>query len=90
MDASALETIKPAAPAQNPNLIGHQLELLQHHFPQLRSRAAAASHILIAQGLGVIATQQQQHHDELIAVKNTVKTNPVDKLLRTNKLRRLL
>jgi hypothetical protein len=57
-DASALETTKPAT--QNPNLIRHQLELLQRNFPHISSRAAASSHALIAQGLGVIATQQQQ------------------------------
>ena len=58
-DVSALETVKPAAPMQNSNLIRHQLELLQHCFPQLSSRTAAASHTLIVQDLGVIDTHQQ-------------------------------
>ena len=72
VDASSLETTKPAKPAQNPNIIMHQLVLLQHNFPQLSPRAISTSHTLIAQGLGVIATQYQHHqnHDELFAVKN--------------------
>ena len=89
-DASTLETTKPAAPVHNPNLIRHQLELLQYYFPQLSSRASATSHTLIAQGLGVIAIQQQQHHDELLVVKNASKTNPVEKWLGINKLHHLL
>ena len=32
IDASALETTKPATPTHNSNLTRHQLELLQHHF----------------------------------------------------------
>ena len=42
------------------------------------------------QGLGVIAMQQQDHHDELLAVRNVSKTHPVEKWLGINKLCRLL
>ena len=74
----------------NPNLIRHQLELIQHHFPQLSFRATVTSHTLITQDFGVVTMQQQHHHGVLLVVKNACRTNPVEQWLGINKLRRLL
>jgi len=90
MDESFLETTKPRAPNRSPKLIKHQLELLHHHFPQLSPRAVTAGTNLIAQGLGTIAAQQQQHYDTVEAAKVKEDAKTIEKWMGTSKRDKLL
>ena len=90
IDESAIAVSKPTAPPRNPALIKYQLELIHHHFPQLSARTATQQQNLIATGIGVLATQQQAHYDEVKATKIADAANPVAKWLGDVKVLRLL
>ena len=89
-DESFLEMALPSSPGRIPALMKNQQDLLQHHFPQLSSQAATAQHNLIAQGIGVIASQQQSHYDKLDASKTAEKSNALVKWLGESKVKKLL
>ena len=90
LDESFLEVDMPSSPGRIPALVKHRLELLHRHFPQLSSQAASAENSLVAQRIGLIATQQQQHYDELKAAKVADKVNALEKWLGKAKLLTLL
>ena len=90
IDESDLAVAKPSAPPRNPSLIKYQLDLIQHHFPQLSARAATQQQNLIATGIGVLATQQQAQYEEAKAAKIADAANPVAKWFGDVKTIRLL
>lgn len=90
VDESFLEVVKPSSPGRIPALVKHKLELLQRHFPLLSPGAATSQQNVVAQGIGVIATQQQAHYDRLEAAKVAEKANALEKWLGKAKVKTLL
>lgn len=90
VDESFLEVVKPSSPGRIPALVKRKLELLQHHFPLLSPQAATSQQNVVAQTIGVIASQQQAHYERLEAVKVAEKANALEKWLGRAKVMTLL
>lgn len=71
----------PAAVSYNETLFKYQQDTLQFIFPQLSPRTGMQTTNILAQGLGVLATQQDEHHKLLVEEKKEAKENPVKKWL---------
>ena len=76
---SALEVTRPTPPARNIHLINRQLEILHHHFPQLRPDTVVQQTNLIAAGLGTLAQQQRDQYEEQKQEKELAKLKTFEK-----------
>jgi hypothetical protein len=74
---SAIDVARLTPPPRNIHLIQRLQRILQDTFPQLRPDAAVASNNLIAQGIGVLATQQQAFNAEQRREREAAKADPV-------------
>ena len=57
------------------------MDILSHHFPQIRPEAAHQQAGIIAQGLGVIAKQQHDQYQETKREKESAKQTTLSKFL---------
>ena len=87
---SAIDTTQPSPTARNQALINCQLDILKHHFPQLRTDAPIHQTNLIAQGLGVIAHQQQMQFEEAKREREEAKASTVAKMFGEENFEQLL
>ena len=87
---SVLECTRPTPPARNENLINRQVSIIHHFFPQTRPDAAMQQTNVIAAGIGLIATQQQQQYEEVKREKELAKAQTVEDWLGPGRLATLL
>ena len=88
--SSTVDAVRPSPPARSVALMKRQSAHLQHHFPQLRSDAPEHQAGLIAQGLGVIAQQQQDQYQETRREKELAKETTVRRWFGENMFKQLL
>lgn len=75
---TAVQSLGLASSTQH-QLINHQLEILQHHFPQLHLNVVVQQTNLIAAGLGVLVQQQWEQYEEVALEKKKVKNTTAEK-----------